>query len=106
MQPITHFLASHFAGRRLFGYPHVARLSTGVHDRLGAAALYLRQDRQGVLFIANELNFVGKLLRGKARRRISIITAIPMDVIANTTTYIFSGPVTFETVFSRSVCRL
>ena len=80
----------------LFGYPHVARLSTGVHDRLEAAALYLRQDRQAVLFLANDLIFVSKQLCREVRRRISIKTGVPMDAIAITTTHTHSGPVTVD----------
>ena len=80
----------------LFGYPHVERLSTGVHDRLESAALYLRQDGHEVLFIANDLIFVGKQLCGDVRRRISIKTGVPMDAIAVTATHTHSGPVTVD----------
>ncbi len=80
----------------LFGYPHVKRVSTGVHDRLECAALYLRQEGQAALFIANDLIFVGKQLCGDVRRRISIKTGVPMDAIAITATHTHSGPVTVD----------
>jgi neutral ceramidase len=80
----------------LFGYPHMPRFSTGVHDRLEAAALYLRQDGHEMLFIANDLIFVGKQLCGEVRRRISIKTGVPMDAIAITATHTHSGPVTVD----------
>src|ERR1043166_2030238 len=58
----------------LYGYPHVPRTSTGVHDRLESAALYLRQEGQGLLIIANDLIFVPRQVSAGVRRRISIKT--------------------------------
>jgi neutral ceramidase len=81
----------------LFGYPHVMRLSTGVHDRLETVALFLRQD-EPVLFIANDLIFVGKQLTYDVRRRISIKTGVPMGAIAITATHTHSGPVMTDCV--------
>ncbi|SDS48592.1 neutral/alkaline non-lysosomal ceramidase N-terminal domain-containing protein [Opitutus sp. GAS368] len=80
----------------LYGYPHVPRLSTGVHDRLESAALYLRQEGQAVLFIANDLIFVSRQLSGDVRRRISIKTGVPAEAIAITATHTHSGPVTVD----------
>lgn len=39
----------------LFGYPHVERMSTGVHDPLFSSALYLENGCEQVLFIANDI---------------------------------------------------
>ncbi|MST93676.1 MAG: hypothetical protein EXS33_00120 [Pedosphaera sp.] len=80
----------------LFGYPHVERLSTGVHDRLEAAALFLRQEEDEVLFIASDLIFVSKQLSGDVRRRISIKTGVSAIAIAITATHTHSGPVTVD----------
>ena len=80
----------------LYGYPHVPRLSTGVHDRLESAALYLRQEGQAVLFIANDLIFVGRQLSRDVRRRISIKSGLPAEAIAITATHTHSGPVTVD----------
>ena len=55
----------------LFGYPHVPRLSTGVHDRLQCSALYVEGGGGRVLFLANDLIFVGRKLAGEVRRRIA-----------------------------------
>ena len=52
----------------LFGYPHVPRLSTGVHDRLQCSALYLESGGGRALFLANDLIFVGRKLAGEVRR--------------------------------------
>lgn len=82
----------------LFGYPHVPRLSTGVHDPLETAALCLKQNGQSVLFIANDLIFVGKQLCAEVRHRISIKTGVPVEAIAITATHTHSGSVTVDYV--------
>lgn len=77
----------------LFGYPHVARHSIGVHDQLETAALFLRGSGGEALFIANDLIFVGKQLAADVRRRICIKTGVPVSAIAITATHTHSGPV-------------
>jgi neutral ceramidase len=77
----------------LFGYPHVPRYSTGVNDQLETAALYLRGGDGQVLFIANDLIFVGKQLAADVRRRICIKTGVPISAITITATHTHSGPV-------------
>jgi hypothetical protein len=42
----------------LFGYPHVPRFSTGVHDPLLSCALYLDDGRTSLLFVANDVIYV------------------------------------------------
>jgi hypothetical protein len=39
----------------LYGYPHVPRMSTGTHDPLECAAVYLEAARGNALFLANDL---------------------------------------------------
>ncbi len=80
----------------LFGYPRVPRNSAGVHDQLETAALYLRGGGGEVLFIANDLIFVGKRLAADVRRRICIKTGVPVSGIAITATHTHSGPVMRE----------
>ncbi|MSU46621.1 MAG: hypothetical protein EXS42_05735 [Lacunisphaera sp.] len=80
----------------LFGYPHVPRFSTGVHDQLETGALFLWHEDQKVLFIANDLIFVGKQLVNDVRRRISIRTGVPTGAIAITATHTHSGPVMLD----------
>lgn len=82
----------------LFGYPHVPRFSTGVHDRLEAAALYLRGENECALFIATDLIFVSKALAADVRLRISIKTGVPASAIAVTATHTHSGPITVDYV--------
>ncbi|MBI2497227.1 MAG: hypothetical protein HYV75_04660 [Opitutae bacterium] len=82
----------------LFGYPHVARFSTGVHDRLESAALFLRSGKEQALFIANDLIFVGRELVDEVRRRISRRTGVVAGSIAVTATHTHSGPVMVDYV--------
>lgn len=86
----------------LFGYPHVPRMSTGVHDRLEAAALYLRSGPDEAMFIANDLIYVGRELAWEVRRRISAKTGVPLGAIAVTATHTHSGPVTMNFLSNRS----
>jgi len=39
----------------LFGYPHVKRYSTGIHDKLWSSALYLYDGKTEIMFIANDI---------------------------------------------------
>ncbi len=86
----------------LYGYPHVRRMSTGVHDHLEAAALYLRQGTEQALFIANDLISVDKALVGEVRRRVSTRTGLPANVVAITATHTHSGPVMVNYVSNRA----
>ncbi len=76
----------------LFGYPHVARNSTGVHDPLYSSALYLKSGGEQQLFIGNDVIFVPKDLAGRARNRLASLTGIPASAICLTATHTHSGP--------------
>lgn len=78
----------------LFGYPHVPRHSTGVHDPLGCAALYLRSGAGQALILANDLIFFSRDFVAGVRRRIEQRTGVPAGAIAITATHTHSGPVT------------
>jgi neutral ceramidase len=83
----------------LFGYPHVPRLSSGVHDPLECAALYLRDGAGGAaIFLANDLIFVGRELAREVRRRIAAATGVPEAAILISATHTHSGPVTVDYV--------
>lgn len=77
----------------LFGYPHVPRTSTGVHDPLECAALYLRGHRGAALFLANDLIHVGRDFAAAVRERIAAATGVPADAILLAATHTHSGPV-------------
>jgi len=69
-------------------------MSTGTHDPLECAALYLGDGQEHALFIATDLIFVSKELASKARRQISDATGIPEHAIMVTATHTHSGPLT------------
>ncbi len=78
----------------LWGYPHVARTSTGVHDPLLSSALYVTDGAKKVLFVANDVIFVPKAVADRARRRIGGATGVPVEGIMVTATHTHSGPAT------------
>lgn len=82
----------------LFGYPHVPRFSTGVHDPLECAVLYLRSGDAAVLFLANDLIFVGRELAQRVRQQIAAATGVPEAAIMITATHTHSGPITVDYV--------
>ena len=82
----------------LFGYPHVPRMSTGVHDPLECAALYLRSGGEQALFLANDVIFVSKTHAAEIRRRICERTGIGEHAIMVTATHTHSGPVMIDYV--------
>lgn len=80
----------------LFGYPHVQRYSTGVHDPLLSSALYLSDGRTPLLFVANDIIFVGKGTAARVRRRIEEATGVPAGHILVSATHTHSGPSTVD----------
>lgn len=86
----------------LFGYPHVERISEGVHDPLHSSALYLTDERSELLIVANDVFSLSKQLVRAARARISQATAIPEARIMIAATHTHSGPVTVRMVGSEA----
>jgi neutral ceramidase len=82
----------------LFGYPHVRRYSTGVHDPLLSSALFLSDGRTPVLFIGNDVIYVSKETARRVRERIASETGIPAGNIMVTATHTHSGPLTADTI--------
>ena len=80
----------------LFGYPHVARDSTGVHDPLWSTALYLADGRSEVMFIANDIIFVSKASADRVRRRIEADVGVPAANVMVSATHTHSGPLTVD----------
>lgn len=78
----------------LFGYPHVARVSTGIHDRLLSSALYLGNHTTRLLLIANDVIYIGRQTALRARARIEAATGVPAAHILVAATHTHSGPVT------------
>ena len=44
----------------LFGYPHVPRTSTGVHDPLLSSALFLSDGRTPLLLVGNDVIYISR----------------------------------------------
>ena len=86
----------------LFGYPHVERYSTGIHDHLWSSALYLSDGHEQVLFIANDIIFVGKQTAAQARQEISARTGIQPENIMVTATHTHSGPNTVDYISNQA----
>lgn len=80
----------------LFGYPHVKRYSTGIHDKLWSSALYLSDGKTEVMFIANDIIFVSKETSASARKRIEAKTGVPAQNLMITATHTHSGPITLD----------
>ena len=80
----------------LFGYPFVRRYSTSVHDALLSSALYLSDGRTRVIFVANDIIFVGKPSATRIRERVSKLTSVPAGNIMITATHTHSGPITLD----------
>ena len=80
----------------LYGYPHVERYSTGVHDPLLSSALYLCDGMTQAMFITNDLVFVSKVMAERVRARITQETGIPAGNIMITATHTHSGPNTAD----------
>ena len=86
----------------LYGYPHVERISTGVHDPLLSSALFLSDGQNRVLLIANDVIFISKALAQRVRSRIREKTGIPETSILIAATHTHSGPVTVDYISNTS----
>ncbi|MCX7825574.1 MAG: neutral/alkaline non-lysosomal ceramidase N-terminal domain-containing protein, partial [Verrucomicrobiae bacterium] len=78
----------------LVGYPHVARISTGVHDPLLASALYLADGETTLLLIGLDILFISQRSTAICREAISRATGIPAGNILISASHTHSGPVT------------
>ena len=86
----------------LYGYPRVPRMSTGVHDALLASALYLENDGQACLFIANDILWINKASTANVRRQIAQATGLAAERISISCSHTHSGPITFDTVVAEA----
>jgi neutral ceramidase len=77
----------------LFGYPHVPRSSTGVHDPLECDALFLRTAGGGALILACDLIYFGRDFAREVRQRAAEAAGLPVEAVMLTATHTHSGPV-------------
>lgn len=80
----------------LYGYPHVERYSTGVHDPLLSTALYLESDGARCILSANDIVGLDKPLVTRITDGICEQTGIPREHICISTTHTHSGPRTVQ----------
>jgi len=86
----------------LFGYPHVRRYSTGVHDPLCSTAVYLSDGETPLLFVANDVIFVGRQTAERVRNRIARQIGVPAANMMITATHTHSGPMTVDILSSEA----
>jgi hypothetical protein len=82
----------------LFGYPHVERYSTGVHDPLISSALCLSNGEKQVMFVANDIVSLEKDTVHRVREAIEQESGVPGSSIMLTATHTHSGPKTGDYV--------
>ncbi|MCK5737787.1 neutral/alkaline non-lysosomal ceramidase N-terminal domain-containing protein, partial [bacterium] len=80
----------------LYGYPHVERFSTGVHDPLLCSTLFLSDGQTSLLFLAVDIIFISKMMSNRVRQRIQEKTGIPMENMLISATHTHSGPITVD----------
>ena len=78
----------------LWGYPHVERMSTGIHDPLYATALCLDDGKNKTVAVSADVLYAGAPLVAECRRRIEARTGIPPQHVMISATHTHSGPVT------------
>lgn len=83
----------------LFGYPHVKRYSTGVHDPLLCSALVIEDhDHNIAAFVACDIIFVDRILVASARKRITEACGVHGESVMISATHTHSGPLTVDHV--------
>lgn len=78
----------------LVGYPHVQRISEGIHDPLLASALFLDDGRTAVIFVAVDVLFVTCESVSRCRQAIAQACQVPPAHILISATHTHSAPVT------------
>lgn len=78
----------------LIGYPHVERLSTGIHDPLYATALCLDDGENQTISVAVDVLYVHSKLVAQCRRRIEERVGVRPEHIMISATHTHSGPTT------------
>ncbi len=77
---------------QLSGYPHVRRISEGVHDPLWASALYLESGGAAVALIALDLIFLDSPTARACRRGVAAALRLPEAGVCISCTHTHSGP--------------
>ncbi len=85
----------------LIGYPHVQRISTGIHDPLYATAMCLDDGERRTIAIVVDVLFVSSALVDACRCRIQERTGVPHEHILISATHTHSAPVTCDILAMR-----
>jgi hypothetical protein len=83
----------------LHGYPHVERISEGVHDRLYASALVIDNGETQIGFCAADIIFMTREIAADVRNRVYEQTAIQKQNLMLSASHTHSGPVIFSDIF-------
>lgn len=83
----------------LHGYPHVERVSEGVHDPLYASALIIDNGETQIGFCAVDVIFISKDITMRVRKQVQEATGIKGENLMISATHTHSGPVTFSDIF-------
>ena len=81
---------------QLAGYPHVRRISTGVHDPLLAAVLFLTNGHQSLLLCALDLLMLNADVTRRIRRRVAGQLGLPESGVFITCSHTHSAPSTLD----------
>ncbi|MEX2671642.1 MAG: neutral/alkaline non-lysosomal ceramidase N-terminal domain-containing protein [Phycisphaeraceae bacterium] len=82
----------------LFGYPHVDRYSTGVHDPLIAAAMFVGDGQTASLFVGGDAIFIPRDMAQRIRQRIAAEAGLPAEHVMVTASHTHSGPITVSMI--------
>ncbi|NLP11620.1 hypothetical protein GX408_14580 [bacterium] len=80
----------------LYGYPHVRRFSTGVHDSLFCSALYLADGKVELMMLATDIIFISKRIARAVREQIQAATGVAPENVLISATHTHSGPITVD----------
>lgn len=80
----------------LAGYPHIERISTGVHDPLLACALYLKNENKALILVAVDILFISPSTARTLRQTIAEETGVNEKNIFISCSHTHSGPVTVD----------
>ncbi|OGV71672.1 MAG: hypothetical protein A3K19_20540 [Lentisphaerae bacterium RIFOXYB12_FULL_65_16] len=78
----------------LVGYPHVPRVSTGVHDPLYATTMFLEDSGTAVVLVSCDLLFVARETAATCRQAIGTALGVNPAHVLISATHTHSGPVT------------
>lgn len=83
----------------LYGYPHVERISEGVHDPLYASAMVLDKDACKIAICAMDIIYITKQIAQNVREIVSSASDIPPENIMISASHTHSGPMTVDPIF-------